>query len=53
MGVDFEKTVLRVHKNQHDSKLGQFVFHVCYNISYYMDPDTAQLKWYKFVPRLI
>ena len=30
--------------------------HICYNVTYYMDPDTAKFrrfKWFKFVPRLI
>ena len=52
------KPVLRVHKDRHDSKSGQIVSHtlVCYNVKYYMDPETAKfsrLKWSKFVSRLI
>ena len=52
----FYEPVLRVHKNRHDSKPGQIVFHMCYNITYYMYTDTVKfstLKWFKFVHRLI
>ena len=48
--------ILRVHKDRHDSKSGQIIFHICYNVTYYMDPDTAKfsrLKKFKFVHRLI
>ena len=45
-----------MQKDRYDSKSGQIVYHVCYSVLYYMDPDTAKfsrLKWFKFVSRLI
>ena len=51
-----KKPVPRVHKDRHDSKPGQFFFHICYNVTYYMEPKTAKLirlKGFKFVLRLI
>jgi len=39
----FKRPVFRVHKDRHDSKSGQIVYHICYNFTYYMGPDTANL----------
>ena len=50
------KPILRVHKDRHDSKSRQIVYHICYNVTYYMGPESAKLrrlKGFKFVPRLI
>ena len=50
-----KKPVLRVNKDRHDSKSGQIVFDICYNVTY-MDQDTAKFsrfKWFKFVLRII
>ena len=51
--VKIIKPVIRVHKDRHDSKSGQIVYHICYNATYYMGPDTAKFsryKGFKFLP---
>ena len=35
--------MLRVHKDRHDSRSGQIIFHICYNVTYYMDPKRQNL----------
>ena len=41
------KPVLRVHKDQPDSKSGQNVSHICFNVMYYMSLDTAKFSRFK------
>ena len=47
------KPVLRVHKDQNKSKSGQTVYHKCYNVTYYMGPDTAKLSRLELKTKLI
>ena len=52
----FLKSVLRLHKDRCDLLSGQIIFHLSYNVTYYMDPDAAKLsrlKCFKFIFKLI
>ena len=50
------KPVLQIHKDRHDSRSWHIIFHIFYNVTYYIDPDTSKFsrfKGLKFVPWLI
>ena len=39
--IKIKQPVLRVQKDRNDSKSGQIVFHIWFNVTYYIHPDTA------------